>query len=76
MNRTVTKELTAERAIHIAVFALLLIGSWSVSAWVSLTYLSANWILEIAGVTLSWGIILLILYVIFKKLGCNWWSPI
>lgn len=70
------KELTAERAIHIAVFALLLVGSWSVSAWVSLTYLNSNVMLEIAGVTLSGGIILLILYVIFKRLDWNWWSPI
>ena len=68
--------MTAERAIHIAVFALLLMGSWSVSAWVSLTYLNSNVILEIAGITLSWGIILLILYVIFKKLDWNWWNPI
>jgi len=68
--------LTAERAIHITVFALLLMGSWSVSAWVSLTYLSNNVILEIAGITLSWGILLLILYVIFNKLDWNWWSPI
>jgi hypothetical protein len=75
MKRTVTKELTAERAIHIAVFALLLVGSWSVSAWASYTYIG-NDILKIAGVTLSWGIILLILYVIFKRLGWNWWNPI
>ncbi|HLE75001.1 MAG TPA: hypothetical protein VI864_03025 [Candidatus Bathyarchaeia archaeon] len=68
--------MTAERAIHMAVFALLLIGFWSVSAWASLTYLNDNIILEIAGVTLSWGIILLILYVSFKKLGWNWWSPV
>jgi hypothetical protein len=58
-----------------AVFALLLVGFWSVSAWGSLTYLS-DWILAIAGVTLSWGIILLILYVIFKKLGWSWWSQV
>jgi hypothetical protein len=68
--------LTAERAIHIAVFALLLVGFWSISAWISLTYLSENWMLLIAGVTLSWGILLLLLYVIFKKLNWNWWSPI
>jgi len=67
--------LTAERGIHVAVFALLLVGFWSVSAWASLTYLSDNVILEIAGLTLSWVIILLILYVSFKKLGWNWWSP-
>jgi hypothetical protein len=59
-----------------AAFALLLVGFWSVSAWVSLTYLNSSIILEIAGVTLSWGIILLILYVAFKKLGWSWWNPI
>jgi hypothetical protein len=68
------KRLTTEQTIHRAVFALLLVGFWSVSAWESLTYLSNKWILVIAGVTLSWGIILLILYVSFKKLGWDWWS--
>jgi len=66
--------LTAERAIHIAVFALLLVGSWSVSAWASYTFIE-NAVLKIGGIALSWGIILLILYVIFKKSGWNWWSP-
>jgi hypothetical protein len=70
----VVKELTAERAIHMAVFALLLIGFWIVSAWASYTYID-NEVLKIAGITLSWGIILLILYVSFKKLGWKWWSP-
>jgi hypothetical protein len=58
-----------------AVFALLLIGFWSISAWTSYTYID-NEVLKIAGITLSWGIILLILYVSFKKLGWNWWSQI
>ena len=67
--------MTAERAIHMAVFALLLIGFFSISAWASYTYIE-NEVLKIAGITLSWGIILLILYVSFKKLGWNWWSPV
>ena len=67
--------MTAERAIHIAVFALLLVGSWSVSAWASYTFI-VNDILKIGGIALSWGIILLILYVSFKKAGWSWWSPI
>jgi hypothetical protein len=72
----VVKSLRAERIIHIAVFVLLLIGFWSLSAWASLTYLNANIILEIAGFTLSWGVILLVLYLGFKKLGWNWWSSL
>ncbi|MCW4045512.1 MAG: hypothetical protein NWE94_08365 [Candidatus Bathyarchaeota archaeon] len=67
--------MSAERAIHIAVFALLLAGSWSLSAWASYTYIASD-ILKIAGITLSWGIILLALYVIFKKLDWDWWNPI
>jgi hypothetical protein len=59
-----------------AVFALLLIGFWSISAWASYTYLNDNIILAIASISLSWGVILLILYVSFKKLGWNWWSPV
>jgi hypothetical protein len=59
-----------------AVFALLLVGFWIISAWASLTYLSGNWFLAVAGVALSWGIILLVLYVSFKKLGWNWWNPV
>jgi hypothetical protein len=30
-------------------------------------------ILEIAGIALSWGIILLVLYVSFTKLEWDWW---
>jgi hypothetical protein len=59
-----------------AVFALLLIGFCSISAWESLAYLNDNIILAIASISLSWGIILLILYVIFKRLGWRWWSQV
>lgn len=66
--------MTAERAIHFAIFALVLIGLGSVSAWACYTYLFPQLILEIAGITLSWGTILLVLYVGFGKLGWDWWS--
>jgi hypothetical protein len=55
-------------------FVLILIGLCSVSAWVSYAYLSGTLILEIAGIALSWGIILLVLYVTFTKLEWNWWT--
>ncbi|MEM3672652.1 MAG: hypothetical protein QW468_00280 [Candidatus Bathyarchaeia archaeon] len=63
-----------ERAIHFAVFLLLLVGLCAISTWASYTYLSETLILEIAGLALSWGIILLVLYVSFKKLNWDWWS--
>jgi hypothetical protein len=63
-----------ERAIHFAMFLLLLVGICAISAWASYTYLSDNLILEVAGIALSWGVTLLILYVGFRKLNWDWWS--
>jgi len=66
--------LGVERGIHFAMFALLLVGLCSVTAWASVTYLWTNVVLGVAGIALSWGVILLVLYVGFKQLGWNWWS--
>ena len=65
--------MTAERAIHVLVFVLLLLGLCVISAWASYNYLNDP-ILKVASIPLSWGIILLIMYVSFKKLGWDWWS--
>ena len=56
------------------IFVLLLSGLSAISAWASYTYLNDNLVLAIAGIPLSWGIILLVLYVTFKKLNWDWWS--
>jgi hypothetical protein len=66
--------MTTERAIHFAIFVLMLVGLCGVSAWASYTFLSETLILEVASIALSWGVILLILYVGFKKLNWDWWS--
>jgi hypothetical protein len=66
--------LTVERAIHFVMFSLILMGLCGVSAWASYTYLKENLVLEIAGIALSWGVILLILYLGFKHLNWDWWS--
>jgi uncharacterized protein (DUF486 family) len=66
--------LTAERAIHASIFILLLVGLTVLSAWASYTYLQDNLILVIGSIPLSWGIILLAMYLSFKKLGWKWWS--
>jgi hypothetical protein len=66
--------MATEKAIHFAMFLLLLVGLCGISAWSSYTYLHEELILEIAGIALSWGVILLILYVCFKKLNWDWWS--
>jgi hypothetical protein len=55
-------------------FSLILVGLCGASAWASYTYLNENLILEIAGIALSWGVILLILYLGFKHLDWDWWS--
>jgi hypothetical protein len=65
--------LTAERAIHATVFTLLLIGSYSLTGWINYEYIT-EFVLKLAGITLSWGIILLVLYLGFKKSGWRWWS--
>ena len=65
--------MTGERAIHAAVFALLLIGLCTLSGWVLYNYVN-EFVLKLAGITLSWGIILLALYLVFKKLDWRWWS--
>jgi len=66
--------LTAERAIHASIFVLLLVGLTVLSAWTSYIYLQSNLILVIASIPLGWGIILLMMYLSFKKLGWKWWS--
>ncbi len=66
--------LTAEKAIHFAIFVFMLIGLSSLSAWVSYTYLHDTLILEIAGMALSWGTILLVLYVSFSRAHWDWWG--
>ena len=66
--------MTAERAIHASIFILLLAGLIVLSSWASYIYLQYNLILVIASILLSWGIILLAMYLSFKKLGWQWWS--
>jgi hypothetical protein len=66
-------KLAVERAIHVAMFILLLVGLCGLSAWASITYL-ANDLLKIASIALSWGFFLLVLYLGFKQLDWDWWS--
>jgi hypothetical protein len=80
-NKTISSKtggvkLTAERVIHASIFILLLIGLTALSLWITFTYLPPqnNLFLEIALVPLSWGIILLAMYLSFNKLGWKWWS--
>jgi hypothetical protein len=65
--------VTAERAIHAAVFVLLIVGLWIISGYAS--YILITEIpLMIASIALSWGISLLVLYVVFRKLNWRWWD--
>jgi hypothetical protein len=66
--------MPGEKAIHIAVFILLLIGICAVIGWASYTYLVDALVLQIAGIALGWGVTLLVLYVVFKQLNWDWWS--
>ena len=68
--------MTTERFIHAGIFMLLLVGLSVLSAWASYTYINAqeNLILVIAFIPLSWGLILLAMYLAFNKVGWQWWS--
>jgi len=65
--------MPGERAIHISIFILILIGLCSLSAWISYKYLD-QLVLQVAAIALSWGVTLLVLYVGFKALHWEWWS--
>ena len=65
--------LAGERAIHVAIFVLLLAGLCGISGWVIYTAAN-NVLLSIAGIALCWGVILLALYVGFKALKWEWWK--
>lgn len=66
--------MTAQRAIHLAIFVFLLVGLCAVAAWISYAYLAGTLILQVAALALSWGMILLVLYVGFEKANWDWWS--
>jgi hypothetical protein len=70
------KYLTTERLIHAGIFFLIFVGLSILSAWASYVYINAqeNLVLVIAFIPLSWGLILLVMYVVFSKLGWKWWS--
>ncbi|MCL2684806.1 MAG: hypothetical protein FWE73_00200 [Candidatus Bathyarchaeota archaeon] len=68
--------LGAERVIHATIFILLLAGLAALCLWTVLGYIpfEDNKILFIAILPLSWGIILLAMYLSFSKLGWKWWN--
>jgi len=66
--------LDGERLIHAVIFFLLLVGLAVLSTYGCYVYLHSNIVLAIASIALSWGIILLAMYVIFKALDWKWWS--
>jgi CDP-diglyceride synthetase len=70
------ENLGAERLIHAAIFMLLLAGLVALCVWAVSSYipLEDNAILFIAILPLSWGTILLTMYLSFSKLGWKWWN--
>ena len=65
--------LAGERAIHVAIFILVLVGLCGISGWIIFAS-TTNDLLRIAGIALGWGVILLALYVSFTALGWEWWK--
>jgi hypothetical protein len=73
LKQLLVQKVAGERTIHIAIFLLFLIGLCGISGYIIGTY-AGNGVLTIAGIALSWGLILLALYTIFKALGWKWWE--
>jgi hypothetical protein len=65
--------MAIERALRAVTFILILTGLAGMSAW-AINASGANYLLQIACIALSWGVILLALYITFKKLDWGWWS--
>jgi len=68
------RSLAGERAIHFAMFILLLVGLCGISLWACYKYIEEGEILKMASTAFIWGVILTSLYLGFKKLGWRWWS--
>jgi hypothetical protein len=67
-------DLTVERGIHAAVFILLIVGLFTVSGYASYYALKDQIPLLIAAIALSWGLLLLVLYMVFRKMNWRWWE--
>jgi len=67
------QDLAGERALHVTIFLLLLIGICGISGGVIYSSVQDP-LLRIAGIALIWGIILLVLYVGFRALNWKWWE--
>jgi hypothetical protein len=65
--------VTAERGIQAAMFALVIVGLYALTGWALFNFVE-DLILKVGGIALCWGVILLALYVAFKKLNWTWWS--
>jgi len=65
--------LEIEKAIHFTMFILILLGLWGITAWILFTVLNSL-APQIVLTLLSWGIILAILYLLFKNRNWEWWS--
>jgi hypothetical protein len=60
--------------IHTVIFFLLFAGLAVLSAYACDIYLHGNIALVGASIAIAWGIILLVMYVIFNMTGWTWWK--
>jgi hypothetical protein len=56
-------------------FIFILVGLWGISAYVCINFLTeSNLLLAYAVMLLSWGVILAIMYLVFKYQDWAWWD--
>jgi hypothetical protein len=76
VSKHMVKTLGVERVIHAAIFVLLLVGFEAFCFWVVSTYVpfGVNKLLFVTGLSLGWGMILLVMYLSFSRLQWKWWN--
>jgi hypothetical protein len=65
--------MAIEKALQAVIFILILAGLAGISTWAINAYVTSS-LLLVAGTALSWGLILLVLFVVFRELKWEWWT--
>jgi hypothetical protein len=67
--------LAAKKAIFFIVFFLFLLGACGLAAYAfSLAFNPFKSLVFYLGTAIAWGVILLVLYLIFERLEWEWWT--
>jgi hypothetical protein len=66
--------LAAQKVIYFIIFFLFLVGACGISAYAFSVSLGITNPLFYAATSITWGVTLLILYLVFERQDWEWWS--